>query len=387
MTYLIKQSNSLQRNFEDLPKIMAVTSDVFMPEIGDPELFAKSEIFNYENSDIPWQIFYVMDGQIVAGSLCLFIREASCEGKKDVCITLVNTNPKYRKKGLMEVLFNYIFKMYEKHESYVCKEGYEVSKKTDNECINFLTEFNVNDGYYVLYSIVETYYAKYGFQPFKTLNYFKAVLKSILSEHDFTLRDNEQYINLSNLENFVHNEKYIPFDIVTNDVTERSCNFKTSSILPFAKKLKILLEHEACDLESLGLHIQNDEGESFIIINQHFGTHEVMIQRIYTSVEDKTVLNNHIHRLYHYISHYLKTNYYRMSDNKLDNQWQLMWLSDNDIFTTSKDSKSTIYDYFAKEKAWDYDDTNSEHLAMVREWDGTPLDGLKWTHNGCWSLN
>lgn len=386
MVYVLKQTNSESKNLSDLESILEVTSDVFLPEIGDPEIFAKSELFNFQTSEVPWQLFYIMEGDNVAGSLCLVIREGNCPGKKDICITLVNTNPNYRRKGLMEVLFNYIFRVYEKRESFVDTLGYEVGENTGDECMEFLNKLEINDGYWVLYSIVETYYAKYGFHAFKSLNYFKEAPKNLVFKEDFQLSNGEQYITLENLESFVHNEKYIPYPIVSEDINERSCGFKTSTIPLFAKRLEELLRCNGKSLESIGLHIADSYGESFIVINQHFGSFETMIQRLYTSVEDEDVLLKHLDRLYMYISHYLKTNYYSLDDNETENQWQCVWFSDNDIFATTNSAKEVVFEYFNKTKHWDFDESNAEHLAMLREWNGKPVDGLKWTYNGFWSL-
>lgn len=68
-----------------------------------------------------------------------------------------------------------------------------------------------------------------------------------------------------------------------------------------------------------------------------------MIQRLYTSVENQEVLLKHLNRLYRYISYYLKTNYYSLKDNEEETQWQYIWLSDNDIFFTTENAKSVVF--------------------------------------------
>lgn len=388
MVYLIKQANSITRDFTDLEAIASVTAVAFGPIAGDnTERFVQTEIYNFVNNELPWQEFYMMDGATVIASMLLLIREGSVLNKTDICITFVNTNENYRKKGLMEDLFTFVLNLYEKREMVFNSERYEVEARVFNESIEFFNKNNIVSGYWVLNSIVESYYAKYGFHGFRNFNYFKQMPKLLISDTAFKLEDNEEYVTLDNYNHLVYDAKYIPYPLVSADPNERSCNFKTSSIPSLVRRLKKMLQYVGAPLDHFGLHITDPSGgETFILLVQHYGPYEAMVQRFFTSVEDKDVLNSHLDRIYLYFSHYLKSNYYKLDGNDKESESQVFWFAVNDMFTTTPEARDVVGKYFHS-KHWTYDDTNTENLAMVREWGGGPIDGLKWAHNGFWAYN
>lgn len=389
MVYLIKQANSITRDFTDFEAITSVTAVGFRPIAGDNiERYVETEIYNFMNNELPWQEAYIMDGETVIASMIIYIRKGSVPNKSDICITFVNTNENYRKMGLMEDLFTFVLNIYEKREMVFNPERYEVESRVFEETMQFLDENNIDNGYWTLYSIVESYYAKYGFHGVRNFDYFKQRPEMLVVEDDFALNTNEEYVTLDNYNNLIYDDKYIPYPLTSEDPNERSCNFKTSSIPNLVRRLKMMLQYVNAPLENFGLRITDPiAGETFVVVTQHYGPYEAMVQRFFTSVEDEKVLESHLDRIYAYFSHYLKNNYYKLDGNDKESEAQVFWFAVNDMFTTTPESRKTVQKYF-NHKKWTYDDTNTENLAMLREWGGAPVDkNLKWTHNGFWSYN
>lgn len=390
MKFLIKQANSSTRSFEDFPAIYAVTGKAFQVLGGSAERFADTEIRHFKSTDEKWQHVYIMDGETCVANIVLLIKnsQSATPGKTDVVITWVNTNENYRKLGLMETLFDVCISLYERRELSYDAERFEVHPDLLTETLAFMDEHSVADGYWVLYSIVETYYAKFGFHPFTNFTYYKEKPKAIVSTGDFDLKPNEQFLTLDNFAHFILNEQYIPYPLKSSDTAERSCDFLTCSIPGVVNRLNFMLDYKNEKLEHVGLHISDSKfGESFIILGPHFGCFEVMIQRLYTSVKDESVLREHLNRLYAYISHYLKENYSKLDGYEDNHESQAVWMNPCDMFTAHESSKKVVCNFFGETKGWSYDDTNKENMAMLREFGGKPVDGLTWTYNGFYSYN
>lgn len=387
MVYRVKQANSITRNFGDLKEVFAVTAVGFRPIVGDNvERYVQTELYNLHNSELPWQVFYVMDGPVAIASMLLLIRKGSFEGKTDICITWVHTNENYRKIGLMEDLFKFVLALYERKELVCDKTRYVLTADVLDETVAFLKQNRVDGGYWTLYSIVESYYAKYDFHGIRNFDYFKQKPELVLCSNEFSLKGNEEYVTVNNYMELIYNEKYIPYDLSSKNPKERSCNFMTTSVPSLVRRLECMLKFVNEPLNHLGLHITDLKGETFVLMAQHYGPYEGLVQRFYTSVEDEDLLHTHLDRMYAYLSHYLKTNYYKLCGNETPSEAQILWIAKNDMFTTTPKAREIACSYF-RNKGWTFDDTNTENLAMVREWGGGPIDGLVWTHNGFWSYN
>lgn len=382
MTFELKQANSINKDFFDVDAVMILAGGAFAEIVGPVDNYLHREKDIFENSTIPWHQFYIVDDGVVVSSLCLLLRDGNTKGKTDICFTCVNTNPVYRKQGWMEVLFNAVFDIYEKREMKSSK--LYVSEETLGECFKFIDEQKITDGYWTLYSIVESYYAKYGFQGFRSLNFYKQEPLLLLTADEFELRNDEQFITEGNFCDFLYGDKYLP--IASDDPNERSCGFKSATVPNMFRRLKMMLEFIGEPLNHFGLHIKSGDKETFIIVGQHFGPYEIMVQRIFTSVVKEDVLKEHMHRIFEYLSHYIKSNYLKFRENQVKDDMQAIWIAKDDVFTSDDKAKDIVYD-FLSEKGWSYDDTNMQNLAMVREWYGKPKEGLKWTYNGFWSYN
>lgn len=382
MVFVLKQLNSITRNFQDFDSITYVTAAAFGATGAAAEAMPKVQRHVYENEKLPWQLFYVMDGDVVVASLIILVRNSMVEGKKDLLFSAVNTNPEYRRIGIMDELFSYVFRIYEDRESIVVDPRFSVSEETGKECFDFVAQTGINDFYWTLYSMVFDYYKKFGFHAFNNLNYYEQKPSLIVTDEEFNLTKTEKYINADNVIDFMHDPKYIPFPYKSTDPNERSCGFESSAGPSFSNRFTKMVNLNGQKLDHFGLHIKDDAGESFIIITQHFGPMEAMVQRMYTSVEGNEKMAKHLERLYLYLGHYFKTNYAKFNNNELGKKGQIIWFAVNDIFATTEESKQITIDFISKEKGWTWDESNAENLPMLREFKAGPVDGLKWTYNG-----
>ncbi|GMM30454.1 hypothetical protein DAMA08_031990 [Martiniozyma asiatica (nom. inval.)] len=380
MVYQLCQFNSIDKELNDAKAMLSTAADAF--QASKPAFF-EVEMDNFNNSDLQWQHFYFKDGEIVIASLGVIIRESTIPNVKNLCVTMVNTHDKYRKMGLMEDLFNFVITLYEKKEVKIESSKYSLDDVVLESSLKFIESEIPDKAFWTLYSIVGTYYSKYGFYPVKNLNFYKCDSpQKLLSDAVFTLKENETFITIENHKKYIENKQYLPKENLSQP-NIRCCGFESSSITRFLARQKRYLAFQNIECENFGIVINHGDEKTIFILSSSFMPSELVIRRFFTSVTNKAILEDDLSRIYSYLQDYLKNSYFSVLNMKLDGKNNCILFSDNDIIAADE-SKKIICSFFEEELNWKYDTSNSLDLPMIREWGGFEPKDILWPYSGFW---
>jgi hypothetical protein len=378
MPYQIKELNTSKFNELELSSVLRTAWKSFIPEDSNYDVITEKEVDNFVHSPYPLQHFYLTDtqtGEIVA-SLGLIIRDSNINSKKNIVLTAVNTTKAYRKKGLMESLICFTISFYE-DQNIKKPDFFQIDEETLENSKKFILKYVPIGSFWTLYSAVDNYYSKFGFQSFKTLNFYSTQVSVFNKEElktDYMLANNEQFLTLDNAEFYLTDDKYIPNQEYLAKDNFRSCSFKQPSIFRFLKGNKFYFKSLGIELSHFGIIIKSNEETTFLCLAHHFNPKTISIRRFFTNVKSEDSLNLHLQRIYIFISCFV--NNYSLYDDSI------LCLAEGDI-VSNDENKQTILDFF-KLKGWKWDDTNSKLNPMMREWKGENSVNTEWKYNGFW---
>lgn len=178
------------------------------------EEFITVETNHILNTSGTWQYIYLVnnDDEIVA-SVGVIFRDSVKSNLFNLCLSMVNTNEKYRGKGIMSKFLKYVVALYEGKEDSIDLGNWNILKDDDIKGFS-VKHTKGKQGFWTLYSIVGEYYGLFGFKSFKTMNWLKSrPINNLLegySKDDFRLNEGEIFITRDNVKDLYLNVKWIP---------------------------------------------------------------------------------------------------------------------------------------------------------------------------------
>lgn len=383
MKYEVKQINTDYCTDEkEVAQVLKSTCLNFINNESEIETVLEKEMYNYKTSQNPLQHFYLVNresGEIIA-SLGTVIRNSTIPNKKNIVVTVVNTNKYYRKQGLMEMLIKFVIALYEDEDFHSVKNYFVYDDLFMTKSKEFISKYVNNGSFWTLYSAVGDYYARFGFVPVKTLNYYIIPSNGFLNgkyESEFDIKGNEEFLTIENSDEYLVDDKYIPDISMLSKDPIRCCSFKNGSIMRFLHGNRIYFNSKGINIQHYGLILKSKQGTTVFCITHFFDPSILAVRRFFTNVSDDDILKYHLERIYEYINWYIN-NY------SLRNEKGKIIFSEGDIIAPEK-AKIEILNYF-KEKQWIWNNSNSRWNPMLREWKSKRPVG-DWEFNGFWCFS
>lgn len=376
MVFEIRQLNSDNYNDKVLHDVIELCCYSFGATIDTISLFLEREISNFKNTRYPLQHFYMIDtsnNKIVA-ALGVIIRECCIPDKKNLVITFVNTAKDYRKQGLMDILINKTMSIYENTTYGINLEKFIISLNTLNDAKAFSNKY-VNDGsYWTLYSAVGDYYSRFGFSSCKTLNYYKTKTK-LLDDIKFEIGPNEEFLTSAKASYYLTDDKFVPHIENASMKNIRCSSFKYPSAFRFMNGAQLHFNALNITVPHFGLVIHSDFGDTIFCLVHYFDLKRIYIRRLFSSVTDDSILNEHLERVYNYLLWFVN----KFTVDKSETE---VFCSEGDIVYDGNSSR--LLNLF-KNKGWEWDASNTKLNPMIREWKAQQPAG-EWIYNGMWCV-
>ena len=408
MNYTINQiNNKFNLNDEGLLKARKIYENLSVSFKGPLTIedFKHLEMEHFEDINGKSQFFYLTsnNGDIV--STCEIVpRKGYHENSLNLLLSMVYTNPNYRKKGLVSKLLNWVIKFYE-NQTIDHDDTIIISESiTNKECMEYFNEAvplkfresnNIN---WSLYSIVGTFYQQFGFNPCDEINWFQINSSDFPNEGEFQINEtNEKLLTNEDIDDYYFNEKY-NFTPV-NDTQLQNCSLEESSYAGFVARYQSYIEFNKDKFKdddikfakNCGFYIKEivngKEYETIAFICPFFFMNRIVINRIFTNVEDETIFTKHWERITKFVSNYAQNVWKTIPGlETYSDSDKLVMTADNDIVVKSENlNVKNITDIIKKSTGWE-DVGLGMVLPMIRDWKSLKSPPSKLAHNGHWSF-
>lgn len=371
------------------------------------EDFKNLEMDHYTDQRSSTQFFYLTaeNGDIVSVTE-IVPRKGNIENSLNLLLTMVFTNPKYRKQGLIVKLINWVIKYYETGNIYNDNSLIISESIKDIHCklyIDSIIPQSYRDNFKIhwsLYSIINDFYKQFGFIECNNLNWLE------IKKNDITLKNlnfkinnkNEKLLKINDLKDYYFNDEYNFPKIIDENLL--NCAFEESSHPGFIERIQNYIkihENEIKDKEffqNCGFLI-TDENKNFktiIFLCPFFFINRIVINRVFTNCENVHDFSKHWERAIQFIYKYAETTWNSIDCLKTyDDNEKIIMIADNDFI--SKNNNITKQDFFnvviSTDPNWKNQGTGIV-LPMIRDWKNHKIENGKepsmLANNGHWSF-
>lgn len=279
--------------------------------------FVDSELLCFLDKSSPGQYFYLLHDGELASSCVVFTRKGYHANTMNLGISLVSTNDKYRKKGLVSKLISWVINHYEgvNNESSEFEIGESITNGSSIEYINNQLPMKIrNNGNvnWTLYSIVDEFYTRFGFKPCRDLEWL-AIHQSEIQYEPFILRDDGTELLISSNDSHTITEGKNAFKVI-NDNKYQNCAPETTTFPSFIKRGQLYIDtHLTNDMneksflyDNCGITIKDNltNTETSAFICQFFYPGTIVIARVVSDVLDKETFDIHWNRILQFVYTY-----------------------------------------------------------------------------------
>ncbi|ODV95955.1 hypothetical protein PACTADRAFT_33149 [Pachysolen tannophilus NRRL Y-2460] len=387
------------------------------------ELFVNNELAILGSGKELWQQFYLKDlktMQIVCSFRIIVkngFKVVKCKKQSDgkvkfLLMTLVHTHPDYRKMGLLQRFISSVMENYQ-NELASLGEEVEFSLQSLKE-----TDFEI---YWYLYSVIDQYYKKFGFQSFdmEWLVFDKVYEDGLITLVEKDKKDKRNYnddmelISLLYAKHFpktvqrlLTSEKYLSFENFEGD-NNISVSFQNHSLDFFFDRDNLICNEfnagEPNRDRSIGLIIKHSHigKETFVLFSCDLICSGLLLSKLFTNldsnirVERKLITNDMDIIVSHVIKTYLKNFNFLVNHPMFDKNFSKnlkISITKADVVAKDRETKDFIVNellnnIFLKNGSWKLVQSNETHfLPMMKKADEEfgNKNTLKWINNGIW---
>lgn len=396
--YTVHQLNSYQNRSDEDLAIMRKIYELMSPGFKNPlttDDFVSLEMEHYEDKSAYTQFFYLTaDNGDIACVHEVFPRKGYHENSINLLVTMVYTNPAYRRQGLIGKLINWVMEYYETGDV-GDKRTILVSDSINNGLMDKYLEVVIpkkvrdsNDIHWSLYSIVDTFYTKFGYTACGNINWLETDLTDV-NVSEFVLRSNEKVLTSEEVKDMIKQEKYWFCKTECKDF--HNCSFEETSIPGFIARYQSYLKLHQAELgpkvaigDISGFQIKNGNKETFISFSPFFFMNRIVITRVYTEETDPQVFASLWEHALQFIYQYATKVWDTLPP--VPSNENIIMLADNDFVNKGQTITSTKFlEIVTSYDTWKNVGTGIV-LPHIRDWKQYKEIPSKIAHNGFWSF-
>jgi GNAT superfamily N-acetyltransferase len=397
--YTVNQLNNKQNlSNEDLNKMREVYKTIgysFKGPLSTPD-FQHLEMEHYEDVSANTQFFYLSaeNGDIVS-VLEIVPRKGLHEKTLNLLLSMVFTNPDYRKQGLIQKLINWVIKYYETEDfnnDSSLNVAESIKNGTSQKYIDSVIPKDIKESnkiHWSLYSIVGTFYQQFGFSACDDINWLQINSTKINSK--FTLDSNtEKLLTVDDLDTYYHHEEYT-FNNITEDDFQ-NCAFEESTYPGFVARFQSYLKLHESEfpntefIQNCGIVITDPETltQTIAFVCPFFFMNRIVVNRVYTDAKKVEIFEKQWQKVVEFIYHYAQSVWNTLPP--LADDEKIIMLADND-FVSKEDiiTKEKFVEIVTTIDGWE-NKKNDPVLPMIRDWKLSRNPPSKLAHNGHWSF-
>ncbi|GMF98701.1 hypothetical protein B5S33_g3597 [[Candida] boidinii] len=413
MEFSLRQINSLtvgekQKEFETVIRSMFgfYSSNLSM------DVFIKCTVSVMKQNANKWQLFYLYDTKQdeVVSSFIITGRDSLLPNTLHLLVGYVHTTPNYRKKGYVKDLISKCMSLY---ESFFATGKFDVTSLDEyfiKDTIEYLSKLfgSYKNSYWSLYSAISTYYERFGFTSVPTMNWFSYEFDKSTDEDLLAFQNQElcieEYFNTSNIKIINEQELEYAAKLMTDDNNQswslksvsKDSNSKLFGISSHSISLTDFIAHDRFLFRELngkrntfdiGIEISHQDinKKTFLIASRFLDNESLVVHRIFSNLsydnkEESIILKEDLKKLVLFC----KINLLDWNSNVIEkeNDSLKVLLVTEDIWSTEKSTEDYIVNYLKSQ--WEYDDSNSHFLPMIKEFDSLKIDAsqIVWLNKG-----
>lgn len=371
------------------------------------EDFKNLEMEHYIDQRGSTQFFYLTaeNGDIVSVTE-IVPRKGNIKNSLNLLLTMVFTNPNYRKQGLIAKLINWVIKYYETGNIFT-DNSLKISESIKNiQCklyIDSIIPQNYRDNFKIhwsLYSIINDFYKQFGFIECNDINWLEIKANDInLKNIDFKINNkNEKLLKINDLKKYYFNDEYNFTEIIDENLL--NCSFEESSHPGFIERIQTYIKYHENEipnkefLQNCGFLITNNDKnfETIIFLCPFFFINRIVVNRVFTSCENIEDFSIHWKRATQFIYKYAEIIWDSIDCLKnYDENEKIIMIADNDFI--SKNNLISKQDFInlvlSNDSNWKNQGTGIV-LPMIRDWKNHKIENGKkpsmLANNGHWSF-
>ena len=413
MEFSIRQINSLtlSEKREEFERVVKSMFGFYISNLS-MELFIKCTTSIMRQNTNKWQLFYLYDSRQdeVVSSFMITGRDSLIPETLHLLVGYVHTTPNYRKKGYVKDLISICMSLY---ESFFATGGFDANGLDEDfkkDTVEYLSKLftSYKNSYWSLYSAISTYYERFGFTPVPTMNWLSCEFDKSVDGDMIAFQNQElsieEYFNTSNIKIINEQELEYASKLMTDDNNQswalkslsRDDHRKLFGISSHSISLADFIAHDRFlsrehndkrNTFNIGIEITHQEinKRTFLIASRFLDNKSLVIHRIFSTLlydnkEESIILEEDLKKLVLFC----KINLLDWSLNVFEKESDSLKirLVTEDVWSPEKSTEDYIVNYLKSQ--WEYDDSNSHFLPMIKEFDSNKVDAsqIVWLNKG-----
>ena len=401
MSYSIHQlNNKFNRSDNDLKTMKVVYATISSSFKGPLETsdFQHLEMQHYEDYTASTQFFYLTaeNGDIVS-VVEIVPRQGLHQGTLNLLLTMVFTNPDYRKRGLVAKLINWVINFYETGTTdfdgaIKLADCFEMDQCREYISLILPEEIVKSEKiHWTLYSIVGEYYARFGFNPCNDTEWIELCADNF--DIDFELKeDTEKLLTMDNIPTYFTAQKYnLPH---IEDERFNNCALEEATFPGFVQRYQSYLNLNGLKEEFsehgkyCGFLISGEldaSQKTIAFICPFFFMNRIVIPRVYTNVRDKNIFKHHWERISKFAAWYAKQVWATIPNlSDYEDADKVLMVTSSD-FVSETLTRQEFADVITSTGGWE-NRGQGIVLPMIRDWKLSRKPPSRLAHSGYWSF-
>ena len=409
--FTINQLNNRQNTSPEDISLLSSLLEVIAGSFKGPMTtndFIIAERYRYLNQDKGAQLFYITNDDKDNELVTLFIfyaREGNLPDSRNIGVSLVSTNPEYRKQGWVSKLMHWAIAYYETGVSTIEDTNIHIAESISNgtsqqyidaEIPSHIRESeNIN---WTLYSIVDQFYARFGFHADPLTSWLTIQSTDVAGKFESFELDpaRESAISVKEMDAYFTESKYNLDENLDNE--SYNCAFSASSAREFCEisiDYYIQNKHNIDDADALaeyfskntGIHITDHETgeETVVILSPFFLPSIILVSKVFTSAQTEEKFLAHWSRALQYIYTYCNKVWSSTpsTERARPSDFSVAFIDADFVCKTGSVSRDRLKQIVVEQNGWK--NHHPHMLPMIRIW-GHPERAAHIAHNGMWCI-
>lgn len=397
--------NVAEDDIQKMKKVYNAISYSFKGPLSTED-FKSLEMEHYTDERGSTQFFYLTSetGDVVSVTE-IVPRKGNHDNSINLLLTMVFTNPNYRKRGLIAKLINWVIKFYETGNLENDISLLLSDSVRSEECKSYIDSIlpkdirTSNRIHWSLYSIIGDYYKQFGFVSGDDINWLEITAAELAKMRGgaspFSLNSaTERFLTTEDLQAYYFEDKYALPKVTDENLL--NCDVEESTFPGFVERLQSYVRMHKSEIENnkffdiCGILISDpvdNEIQTIVFLCPFFFLNRVAINRVYTSAPDVATFRKHWQRASEFIYYYAETTWSSLPClHNVSAEEKIIMMADNDFVSkNSAINQTQLQEIVTKSSGW----TNKGLgmvLPMIRDWKQHKEQPSKLAHNGNWSF-
>lgn len=370
--------------------------------------FTALEMEHFTDKRGSTQFFYLTSETGEVASVTEVVpRRGNHDNSINLLMTMVFTNPNYRRRGLIAQLINWVITFYEtgvleSDKSLLLSDS--VKSEGCRAYVDFILPEDLRESkriHWSLYSIIGDYYKQFGFVGCKDINWLEITAIELAQKdeavqgRDFsTDPQNEKLLTMGDLQEYFFDDEYALPKVADENLL--NCDAEESSFPGFVERIQSYVKMHESELknskffEACGILITDPHDadiKMIVFLCPFFFLNRIVVNRIYSNASDIRTFQKQWQRASQFVHYYAETTWNTLPClQSVPAADKVIMLADNDFVSKNGAiSKTEMVEVITKNSSWTNKGIGAV-LPMIRDWTQHKEQPSRLANNGHWSF-